>query len=62
MTTKKHFSATLYTLAIAAVLATPALAAPQGKTTLPDFTKGEKSPPAQPTTGTSEPQTPKSGR
>lgn len=44
MTTKNHFSATLYTLAIAAVLATPALAAPQGKTTLPDFTKGEKIP------------------
>ena len=44
MTARNHFSTTLRTLAIAAVLATPALAAAQGEMAIPDFTKGEKIP------------------
>ena len=44
MITKNSFSITLRTLAIAAVLTNPALAAQEGKIALPDFTKGEKIP------------------
>ncbi len=44
MTTKKHFIATLRTLATTVVLAIPALAAPAGKIELPDFTKGDAIP------------------
>ena len=48
MTTKNHFTTGLCTLAIAAVLAAPAFAAPQGKMAIPDFTKGAKIPASAP--------------
>jgi hypothetical protein len=44
MTTSNHLITTLSTLAIAAMLATPAPAAPNGQMTLPDFTKGDAIP------------------
>jgi len=44
MNHKHHFRAALSTFAMAAALATPAMAEQPGKTTIPDFTKGGKIP------------------